>query len=47
LLSALGIFGTAMFAEPTVTEVEEVIGLIHGKKVLGVGRRVYGAGCKV
>jgi hypothetical protein len=43
LLLALSIFGAAMFTEPAVTEIEEMIGLIHGKKgvggwVLGVGR---------
>ena len=27
----LGILGAAMFAEPTVTEVEEVVRLVHGK----------------
>jgi len=26
---AFGIFGVAMFAEPAVTNVEEVVGLIH------------------
>jgi hypothetical protein len=26
---ALGIFGAAVFAEPAVTKVEEVVGLIH------------------
>lgn len=34
---AFGIFGAAMFAEPAVTEVEEVVSLIHRKK--GVGCR--------
>jgi len=29
---ALGIFGAAMFAKPAVTEVEEVVGLIHRKE---------------
>ena len=29
---ALGIFGAAMFAEPAVTNVEEVVGLVHGKE---------------
>jgi hypothetical protein len=29
---ALGIFGAAMFAEPAVTNVEEVVGLVHGQK---------------
>ncbi|HZE62580.1 MAG TPA: hypothetical protein VE056_01810 [Pyrinomonadaceae bacterium] len=42
LSPALGIFGAAMFAEPAVTEIEEVVGLIHGKK--GVGSRVLGVG---
>ena len=27
----LGVCGAAMLAEPAVTEIEEVIGLIHGK----------------
>jgi hypothetical protein len=39
---AFGIFGAAMFAEPAVAKVEEVVGLIHGKK--GVGRRVWSVG---
>lgn len=29
---AFGIFSAAMFAEPAVTNVEEVVGLVHGKK---------------
>ena len=37
---ALGIFSAAMFAEPAVTNVEEVVGLVHGRKN-GVG-----VGCK-
>ena len=36
---ALGIFSAAMFAEPAVTNVEEVVGLIHE----GVGCQVPGA----
>ena len=27
-----GVFGTAMFAEPAVTEIEKVIGLIQRKE---------------
>jgi hypothetical protein len=34
----LGVFGAAMFTEPAVTDIEEMIGLVHGKK--GVGGRV-------
>ena len=37
-----GVFGAAMFAEPAVADIEEVIGLIHGQK--GVGCRVLGVG---
>lgn len=45
---ALGIFGAAMLAEPAVTDVEEVVGLIHeGCQVLGVRCRVPSAGCQV
>ena len=29
---AFCIFGAAVFAEPTVTNVEEVVGLVHGQK---------------
>jgi hypothetical protein len=36
----LGIFGAAMFAEPSVTEVEEVIGLVHGTAVT-IRRRAH------
>jgi hypothetical protein len=32
------VFGAAMLAEPPITEVEEVVGLIHGEKK-GVGCR--------
>jgi hypothetical protein len=39
---AFGIFGAAMFAEPAVTKVEEVVGLVHGK-----GERVLGVGCRI
>ena len=42
---AFGIFGAAMFAEPAVTEIEEVVGLLHGKKDVGCG--VWGVGCGV
>jgi hypothetical protein len=28
-LTPFSFFGTAMFAEPAVTEVEEVVGLVH------------------
>ena len=38
---AFGIFGTAMFAEPAVTNVEEVVGLIHE------GCRVSDARCQM
>ena len=31
LLFSFCILGTAMFAEPSVTEIEEVVGLIHRK----------------
>ena len=31
LVYGFGIRGAAMFAEPTVTEVEEVVCLVHGK----------------
>ena len=34
----LGIFRAAVFAEPSVTEIEEVIGLIHGT-ALNIRRR--------
>src|SRR2546426_7042480 len=36
----LGVCRTAMFAEPTVTKIEEVVGLIHrtGFGVSGLGR---------
>ena len=37
---AFGIFRAAMFAEPAVTNVEEVVGLVHY-------RGVSGAGCQV
>jgi hypothetical protein len=39
---AFGIFGAAMFAEPAVTKVEEVVGLIHrgGCQVSGVRHRM-------
>ena len=40
MLPALCVFSAAMFAEPAVTEIEEVVGLVHGKK--GVGCRVLG-----
>jgi len=38
LLLALGIFGAAMFAEPAVPEVNEVVGLVHrgGCRVSGI-----------
>ena len=29
VLLAFGVFGAAMFAEPAVTKVEEVVGLVH------------------
>ncbi len=32
LALGFGVSGAAMFAEPTVTEVEEVVGLIHGEQ---------------
>jgi hypothetical protein len=32
LLLRVGIGGTAMFAEPTVTEIEEMVCLVHGRK---------------
>lgn len=32
---ALGVFGAAMFAEPAVTKVKEVVGLVHRKKGVG------------
>ncbi len=46
---AFGIFGAAMFAEPAVTNVEEVVGLVHrgGCQVPGVGYRVSGTRCQV
>jgi hypothetical protein len=34
---ALSVFGAAVFAEPAVTDIEEVVGLVHGSRVLGVG----------
>ena len=38
---SFGIFGTAMFAEPAVAEIEKVIGLVQSSG----GRRVaFGAG---
>ena len=39
---AFGIFGTAMFAEPAVTNVEEVVGLVHKCEVPGARCRVSG-----
>jgi hypothetical protein len=45
---AFGIFGAAMFAEPAVTKVEEVVGLVHGrKKGVGCQGKVSGARCRV
>jgi predicted mannosyl-3-phosphoglycerate phosphatase (HAD superfamily) len=32
MLLSLGVFRTAMFAEPAVTEIEEVVGLIQSQK---------------
>ena len=37
---AFSVFGAAMFAEPAVTNVEEVVGLVHGCEVPGAGYRV-------
>ncbi len=40
---AFGILGAAMFAEPSVAEIEKVIGLIHRKLATGnSGREVWG-----
>ena len=36
VLFSFCIFGTAMFAEPSVTEIEEVVGLMHLKGAFGV-----------
>jgi hypothetical protein len=36
---AFGVFGAAMFAQPAIAEVEEVVGLIHLK---GIGCQVPG-----
>ena len=30
MLFPLGVFGAAVFAEPAITEIEKVVGLIHG-----------------
>jgi hypothetical protein len=30
MLPVFGIFGTAVFAEPTISEVKKMVGLIHG-----------------
>lgn len=38
-----GVFGAAMFTEPAVTDVEEVVGLVHKKGVY----QVSGVGCQV
>ena len=32
MLFPLGVFGTAVFAEPAITEIEKVVGLIHGSR---------------
>ena len=33
MMLRLGVGGAAMFAEPAVTEIEEVVGLVHGRKI--------------
>jgi len=40
VMLAFGIFGAAMFAEPAVAEIEEVIGLIQVKRT-SVGCRSF------
>lgn len=46
LLPAFGIFGAAVFAEPAIADVEEVICLVHGAGT-GARSQLSGAGYQV